>query len=550
MGTVPFKLRRDTRGLPEGMDPNNFYSYSIAKQSLTATGLEGFLYTLMPWTIVRSFAIAIDPFYQFKVSGGIITPVNRTRTRETESVLSSRFSTNTQFNLSCEIQPNPSAPFTAGPYGCYPPFKSTSTTVRTPQPKLANKSSDTTRKTRLIGSSQGEFENFSFSLTIPERKIISTSVVTQAYPTNYPYRAEARNTFTGYVSSAATLSKAAFDQVKSLERSKIINTIQENALAMYKATNPQFRSASLIRDLVELKDLPRGILQLKETLSHLSSVYKSLPTSNGLRENIFSLTTSLKDAPKEYVSYNFGWRLLYKSLLDLLNKPAQVSEQVNFLIRRSGKATTFRASRKFLSAQTGSLPSFSYDPSLFQNESPLVGVPLTASRIEREIELKCVINTTFQFPTLNMPRFASDLLVSKLGLYPRPTDLYNLIPWTWLIDWFTGLGNYIEVIDEINRDQSLINWGFITGISTGSLTTQHSSRVFNRRTHFTSPTQWTAVDTYQPSNTSCVLGWKYQLRYDLANVMSVKSTADIASLTPYQQSMLGAIISTRPAFRR
>jgi hypothetical protein len=184
------------------------------------------------------------------------------------------------------------------------------------------------------------------------------------------------------------------------------------------------------------------------------------------------------------------------------------------------------------------------------NEGPWPFQALVVGRVEREIELKMVINTTFDFPTLNRPKFVHDKFMDKLGLIPRPTDLYNLVPWTWLVDWFSGAGNYIEIIDEINRDRSIINWGFLTGISTGRAISEHRSRTYNNRTYVDLIWDRTSVDTYQPFAHTSVVDFTFQLRKSLATVMDVKTTADVGSLTPYQQSILGSLLSQRINFRR
>jgi hypothetical protein len=550
MVTKPKNLPRDTRGLPEGMDPHKFYEYTIQERSQTATGLEGFLYQIIPWSVIRSFAIAIDPFYQFKVAPGTITPANRIRTRDVLSALDTqRLNVRRRHFFSCRTMSDPNNGFFPGAYTCVAPTNEVAQTVLSPQEKLPSKSSDTTKRTRLVGSDQGEFEKFKHTLAVPGRDVFSSSFIDQYYTVFFPIRDNSGQYWHDTVTTAATLSKAALDDIVSGERSAVQECMADHALAMYKDTNPQFRGLSIFRDIVELKDLPRTVLTLKNTLAHLSELARSLPISESLKRKLFAQTTSVSDIPKEYLSYHFGWKLLYKSILDVLQKPAKISRQIDFLIRRSGKATTYRTSKKFLSARSGSIPSFVYDPSLMRNEGPRPGVPLTASRIEREIELKLVINTTFDFPTLNRPKFAHDLFMDKLGLYPRPTDLYNLVPWTWLVDWFTGLGNYVEVIDEINRDQSLINWGFLTGISTGSLTTEHTSRVFSNR-YLWINNALTYSENYRNVGHSSVLHWSFQLRKDLATVMSVKTTANPASLTPYQQSIIGALLSSRTNFRR
>lgn len=76
-------VRKDTRGLPEGYDPHKLYEYRRDLIVDKATGLESFLYKYIPWSVIKSFAIAIDPFHQFKVAPGVITPANRVKYRQT-----------------------------------------------------------------------------------------------------------------------------------------------------------------------------------------------------------------------------------------------------------------------------------------------------------------------------------------------------------------------------------------------------------------------------------------------------------------------------------
>jgi hypothetical protein len=545
--------REESRGLPEGMDPHKFYEYAIEKRSKEATGIEGLLYQILPWEVIRSFALAIDPFYQFKVSGGKITQANRTRYRESVSVLGTRTYYSSQFSQNCGNGPDPYDPFNkAGPYLCDPPYTPTSTTARMSQPKLTSISIDTTRRTRQIGSTQGEFENFKFDFRSPQRGIFSDFFTRSTYygPGPYTVRSENKGHFRDVVSSGAILSQDALDGIRAAEKAAVEAHMSKYAISMYKGTNPQFRSASLFRDIAELKDLPRSVSQLRETLKNLSSLYQSLPVSQSVKQRIFSIAPSIKDIPKEYVSYHFGWKQIYRSILDVLQKPEKISRQIDFLIRRSGKATTYRSSRKYPSASGEGSPFATYDPLLMTNEGPWPFQALVVGRVEREIELKMVINTTFDFPTLNRPKFVHDKFMDKLGLIPRPTDLYNLVPWTWLVDWFSGAGNYIEIIDEINRDRSIINWGFLTGISTGRAISEHRSRTYNNRTYVDFIWDRTSVDTYQPFAHTSVVDFTFQLRKSLATVMDVKTTADVGSLTPYQQSILGSLLSQRINFRR
>jgi hypothetical protein len=208
------------------------------------------------------------------------------------------------------------------------------------------------------------------------------------------------------------------------------------------------------------------------------------------------------------------------------------------LITRSGKPTTFRVKRNSLSSESG-VSGFVYeanDEEWLQTHS---------SRIERESELRLVVNATFDFPTINSPQFRQRFFADKIGVIPRFIDVYNIVPWTWLIDWFTGLGNYIELIEEINHDPSLVNWGLITGHSSGKLITDYKyTTAMHHLVHMNNVVVQDAWVNTERLHTS-VLEFECQIRMNVASILDVKQTAIPTSLSGYQLSILGALLATR-----
>jgi hypothetical protein len=122
--------------------------------------------------------------------------------------------------------------------------------------------------------------------------------------------------------------------------------------------------------------------------------------------------------------------------------------------------------------------------------------------------------------------------------------LYNLVPWSWLVDWFTGLGNYVEVIDIINTDKSLINWGVFTGITKGEITTTRSWRsddYWERRINSVTSQSWTQRYKSHTSKLNYIL----QIRRNVTSAYDVKTILEPSSLSLYQQSILAAILASR-----
>lgn len=547
-------VRKDTRGLPEGYDPHKLYEYRRDLIVDKATGLESFLYKYIPWSVIKSFAIAIDPFHQFKVAPGVITPANRVKYRQTASVLQERNLIQNTTRWSTGHGPN-----YKGYSNCWNPvasrFDGSSNSV-TPLPRqtpFPDYLKDTTKRTRLVGSSQGELEFFKSYINSPPRRIVTGTIkdelILASSQPNEP-QCEALGGIkdpgtygVDYTSwtlapSGSSLSSYAFNALKTKELAFCYSLASTHALSMFKDWSPLKRDYTLFRNLAELKDLPRGILQLQESLGNLRKVFASMSHLPKTRKVVFDLKASARDVPKEYLSYHFGWKQTYKDIVDLLSLPEKMSKRFEFALARSGKPTTFRTKRTFSSTEKDPV---GFDYERLSGEYDL----FRADHIERESEVRLVINATFDFPPLNAPSFRRGHFFDRVGAIPRVTDIYNLVPWTWLVDWFTGLGNYVEVIDNINSDPSLINWGMITAHTSGKLITEWQSKSdLVSSTRFNNV--YVAIDrgTVNHSHTSQLV-YECQIRKDMAQILDVKRTSVPGSLSLYQKSILGALLASR-----
>jgi hypothetical protein len=531
------------------MDPEQFFRYRVDIAKASASGLEAFAYKLMPFNMIRSVAFAIDPFSALKLSAKPITPWNRKKYLAKASVLNNRVRTRRDIQRSessivnYENIPGRDGPVVANPTGDY-----VSTLELSAQEVIPDTLEDTTKRTRLIGSETGELRKFSGVIYSPPR-LVSYNYSFEQYssesmpPQDYPRVSNSYESLT-YESSptGATLSKSTSDAIKNTEEQLALAYMQEYALPMYKGLHPGARTYTGFRNLVELRDLPRSISSLRDTARNLMKLETSLKMSSSLSKKLRSSRPLVDDIPKQYLSYHFGWKLLVKDAFDLMAAPSKISKRINFLLRRNGKPTTVRSSRKFLLAETG-VSGFEY------NYMPQERGPVEqSSRIDREMELRMVLNFTFRFPDVNVPEFIGKLYRHQLGLNPRPIDIYNLVPWTWLIDWYTGLGNYLEVIDIVSTDDTLINWGFLTCETKGKLTSEIRTKSDDyKRTLFNSVN--TVIEPERSNTHSSVYEYNFQLRKDLSNIMAVKSTEKPFSLTAYQQSILGAIIAQSGKFR-
>jgi hypothetical protein len=552
--------RFDTRGLPEGYDPHKLYEYRYDILVKDATGLESLVYKLIPFSYIKSFAFAIDPTARFKVSPYTVTPVNRTQYRGVNSVLLQRPYTRKRYKYSYSQSPN-----YKGISICWNPVPDIifgpsvdllSSGFLPSQPVLLDRIKDTTKRTRLVGSDRGNLEMFKGYVSSPPRE------TKQGEVSNYTFLGDGSTGNTSCIAvggggnrirysheyqierhaRGATLSVSNYNLLRDGEIALAKSLCQKHAISMLKSVDPFARDYTLFRNLVELRDIPRSVRQLSQTAQDLRKVYLSLRTSPKLRKVVFNLKGLARDVPNEYLSYHFGWKQLYRDVTDLLALPEKTAKKVNFLMSRSGKPTTLRSKREFLSGSAG---ASGFDYSTMNTEHTRV----SSSRIERKHELRLVINAIWDFPPINSVEFKKHVFAQRTGISPRITDVYNLVPWTWLVDWFTGVGNYIDLIDTINNDPKLINSGMISCRTSGRLITDLSSK-----STITSSVTSGGVTTTQSNLTdnrhTSFYDFECQTRNDVATILDVQLTSVPSTLTTFQKSILGALILQRTKFLR
>jgi len=536
---VDIREKKDTRGLPVTLDPRYYYEYSSRLRSQNATGIEGLLYKFIPYSFIGSLAFAIDPLSGFKVSYGRVTPANRTRTRGGQSVVTTTRKWFGTYDRSIPAYLNNPA-YT---------YHADSGSNLTSQPVLVDRSSDTTKRTRLVGSNNGEATMWSVHISSPARElsyVYDYSIWYNVTPKPYRYHTIDRYHRT-YASPAAWIPYASVETLRSVETAAALKQMQSHVLPLFTGVTAQKRTTTIFRNVVELKDLPRGIIQLRDTLKHLgdlSATFKNVDRK--LWEKLHSLKTNLDDIPKEYLSYCFGWRQTYSDVRASLLAPNRVSKRLNFLMRRNGKATTYRSERKVSESVTPSV-GFNYDTWTQESDIKL------STTLTRDHHIRMVVNTTFEFPDVDLPSFAKKQFYRDLGVVPTPIDLYNLVPWTWLFDWFSGFGNYLEIIQSINEDRELINWGVISNSVKGVLATTYTSKSTSTYIRGAAGPGPVVSETSLVKNSNyhqTRLYYDLLLRRDISTMLSVNKTVDIPSLSVYQQTILGALLATRTNFRR
>jgi hypothetical protein len=233
--------------------------------------------------------------------------------------------------------------------------------------------------------------------------------------------------------------------------------------ARYKPTRSQ---GGLDQALGEMHQIPsvHKIRNLKEAFKRAKAEHGwHLPIA--WRTNRF-----LKDASDNYLNYMFGWVPLINDLSDLVVNSVKLESRLKQLIKDNGKPV--RRSGPIDSTSSTSAQYFHGNGSdgwLF----PGVGGNLTDMKKSVTVQS----NTSFRFSGRFRYYINFQKAISKpIGVGSReqyaltrmlyggeitPQTLYNVMPWSWLIDWVAPLGDLIgnvvnDPIDNLTADYAYV----------------------------------------------------------------------------------------------
>lgn len=523
--------------------------------------------------MIASLAFAIDPYKQFRNS-----PNNVARLTDGPQVVRYRRKIGIpaaerkllykNVSVSYSYANNPQGPLLSYIY-TGPTRSVTSGVVNRPsQPVVYAHSWDTTRRTRRKGQNQGEFEHFTPSLRSPDRSfgyLNSDQLVYNSIGTGQR-SSHLIHTHSRSIGPEFRCTDANIQAFLPVIRARALAKMQEHVYGMLDNLQPSHRTFDLVRQIAELKDLTqtlRGTLEIWRTferftgtnlfrdLQHIAGSWRNpdlmryyartLGHSTGFRFD--PLLTIDQNAGSAFLTFKFGWESMLRGVEQFLPSPHRTARQINYLISRIGRDTSFRTKRTWTEPET-SLPEFT--AALLRNEAAYDGSTVKRSGV-RNVELRCQANFNIRFPEVDIPRLRRQLYLRKLGAYPSASDVYNLIPWTWMADWFTGGGDYVSLMDSIANDTSLINYGFMTYREESDITASVRGR-FTTNVSRTINGASNSYQRYQILEHEGRFKWIYHLRRSIPSLTNVRSYWD-SNLNPNQTAIIGALISSKNGSR-
>lgn len=188
--------------------------------------------------------------------------------------------------------------------------------------------------------------------------------------------------------------------------------------------NPNRPAVDLPVSIAELKDLPKMVKNLGDLLRLGRS---------GLSKDV------VKTMAETHLNWQFGWAPLINDLSQLLGFTDMVNDRLDYLKKLDGGTDVAR--------RLGHLPETSNtDRILWANDGHgklyYEFYQTTTWKTEGWYTARVALNTPLPDTDRKQRELARN---AALGLNLSPSTAWNLIPWSWLVDWFANTGDLISL---------------------------------------------------------------------------------------------------------
>lgn len=169
-----------------------------------------------------------------------------------------------------------------------------------------------------------------------------------------------------------------------------------------------------------------------------------------------------------YLAVQFGWKPLLSDILKLLEFGVKVEKSIAFLLRNNGKPIRRRV--KVLS---------DHHTETIREYENLIGVAINwAAQLpgyrgssgfarsalliyERDIWFSGEF--IFYIDDIALPGTIARLYSRLLGLKITPAVVWRALPWSWLADWFSNVGDVLSNLSEQVADRQVAKYAYIMG---------------------------------------------------------------------------------------
>jgi hypothetical protein len=171
----------------------------------------------------------------------------------------------------------------------------------------------------------------------------------------------------------------------------------------------------------------------------------------------------VRESGGEYLNIAFGYVPLLAAIRDTAKAVMDTESRVTQLLKDSGRNVrrkyTFPTERTIVEDKLGT-SSYPW-PSLTLYHWTNNGVqPTKHTHLEREVWFEGCFTYYLDPQVFQGLRGAAEQARLIHGLTINPSVVWNLLPWSWLVDWFVGVGPVMDNLSSFSRDGLTLRYGY------------------------------------------------------------------------------------------
>jgi hypothetical protein len=172
---------------------------------------------------------------------------------------------------------------------------------------------------------------------------------------------------------------------------------------------------------------------------------------------------NLKNIGSYYLALKFGWEPLLRDVQNFVKTQLDAQKRLKQLMRDNGKPVRRSIQLRDLDVQNPVGPKNGY-PSWYPILTTYYYRKQPTGTVQSGVRDRVWANARFRYWLPDGPRdiaWKRRMIASIFGLNPSPSMVYNAIPWSWLVDWFSNVGDVVNNLDGGVADRLAADYFYV-----------------------------------------------------------------------------------------
>jgi hypothetical protein len=246
------------------------------------------------------------------------------------------------------------------------------------------------------------------------------------------------------------------------QKRESLPSMTDRASSVYNGAKPKIQQVGALNALYELRELPSMLRTTALGFHELWTAAGGRPSASGL------MAPSRGDryypgVQDHFLNHQFGWVPFIGDVRRMINTYYNADNHIRRISADNGRSVRRRFALKDVVSETvvASNNAGFHFPILFDSTMFKEPGGKATGIITDRVIAKTWGSGKFRYykPEFDLdgPDYSSGMnqarrLLSLYGVRVNPSNLYQAIPWSWAVDWFTNTGDYVSRLSDIMSD--------------------------------------------------------------------------------------------------